>query len=170
MFAARGFHGVSVDELGAAVGISGPAVYRHFAGKEALLSEMLVGISRHLLAGGLARREEAGEPVELLHRLLDFHIDFALTNPDLITVHDRDLGNLGEQDRHEVRRLQRAYVEIWVGVLQQVRAQPAAEARAAAHATFGMLNSTPHIRAGDSTDTAAVAELLHRMAFAALTA
>src|SRR5680860_829910 len=45
LFAARGFHGVSVDELGAACGISGPALYRHFAAKDAMLAEMLVSIS-----------------------------------------------------------------------------------------------------------------------------
>jgi AcrR family transcriptional regulator len=30
LFAQRGFHGVSVVELGKACGISGPALYRHF--------------------------------------------------------------------------------------------------------------------------------------------
>jgi AcrR family transcriptional regulator len=42
LFARHGFHGVSVDDLGAAVGISGPGIYRHFAGKEALLGAVLV--------------------------------------------------------------------------------------------------------------------------------
>ena len=37
LFADRGFHGVGVDEIGAAVGISGPGLYRHFAGKDAML-------------------------------------------------------------------------------------------------------------------------------------
>ncbi|MBS9746049.1 helix-turn-helix transcriptional regulator, partial [Pseudomonas aeruginosa] len=33
LFAARGFHGVSVADLGAACGISGPALYKHFPSK-----------------------------------------------------------------------------------------------------------------------------------------
>lgn len=45
LFAERGFHGVGVDEIGAAVGISGPGLYRHFPGKDAMLAELLVGIS-----------------------------------------------------------------------------------------------------------------------------
>jgi AcrR family transcriptional regulator len=49
LFAARGFHGVSVAEIGAAVGISGPALYKHFPGKDAILAEMLVAISEELL-------------------------------------------------------------------------------------------------------------------------
>ena len=55
LFAARGFHGVSVAELGAACGISGPALYKHFESKDAMLAEMLVSISETLLAEGRSR-------------------------------------------------------------------------------------------------------------------
>ncbi|GAB7042759.1 MULTISPECIES: TetR/AcrR family transcriptional regulator [Catenuloplanes] len=37
LFCARGYHGVGIDQIAAAVGISGPAVYRHFRGKYAIL-------------------------------------------------------------------------------------------------------------------------------------
>src|SRR5690349_12874152 len=37
LFCARGFHGVGLDEIAAAVGISAPAVYRHFENKYAIL-------------------------------------------------------------------------------------------------------------------------------------
>ena len=55
LFAARGFHGVSVGDLGAACGVSGPAIYKHFASKEAILASMLVRISEELLVGGRER-------------------------------------------------------------------------------------------------------------------
>ena len=51
LFAARGFANVTVDDLGDAAGVSGPALYHHFSGKEALLGEMLVDISEYLLEG-----------------------------------------------------------------------------------------------------------------------
>jgi AcrR family transcriptional regulator len=38
LFAERGFHGVTIEELGAAVGISGPGFYKHFASKDAVLA------------------------------------------------------------------------------------------------------------------------------------
>src|ERR1700712_1502436 len=60
LFAKHGFHGVTIADLGAAVGVSGPALYRHFPSKEALLAEMLVGISEHLLAGGQQRAASGG--------------------------------------------------------------------------------------------------------------
>ena len=52
LFARYGFHGVGIDDIGKAVGISGPALYRHFRSKDAMLAEMLTGISDRLLAGG----------------------------------------------------------------------------------------------------------------------
>src|ERR1700733_6477127 len=109
LFARRGFHGVSIDDIGAAVGMSGPALYRHFAGKEAVLSEMLVGISQRLLAEGSRRVIAAPDAAAALDALLRWHIDFALTQPELISVQNRELDNVPEPARRQIRRLQRLY-------------------------------------------------------------
>jgi AcrR family transcriptional regulator len=42
LFAAHGYAAVGIDDIGEAVGVSGPAVYRYFPGKEALLAALLV--------------------------------------------------------------------------------------------------------------------------------
>ncbi|WP_067853308.1 TetR/AcrR family transcriptional regulator [Nocardia shimofusensis] len=234
LIADRGFLGVRLDDLGAAVGISGPAVYRHFASKEALLVELLVGISRRLLAGGRAvfdeyldssdeaephdggrvdggrvdggrgdvafggspaggagRGEDGGGRMDVAFRgdhgrddgrddggarahaetalaaLVDFHLDFALGEPELIRIQDRDLDNLPASARRQVRRTQREYVEIWVDVLRRLLpALPEEQARVRAHAVFGLLNSTPH---SATTATAARARpVLRDMALSAL--
>lgn len=164
LFAKHGYHGVSIAELGAAVGTSGPALYRHFLSKEALLEEMLVAISERLLAGGRLIERAEITPMARLEALIAFHSEFATQDPELIVVQDRDLANLAPAARNRVRRLQRTYVEIWVDVLRQVSpGLSAAEARPAAHATLGLLNSTPHAGRG-----AQAAALLRRMALAAL--
>jgi AcrR family transcriptional regulator len=173
LFAARGFLGVGVDEIGRAVGISGPGLYRHFPGKDAMLDDLLVGISERLLAEGSRRAGEATGPREALESLIEGHIDFALDESALIILHDRELFNLPEDDRHRVRRLQRRYVELWVEVVRRVfpaLAEEAAEprARAAVHAVFGLLNSTPHSRSLD--DRAEMAALLRRLALGAFAA
>lgn len=170
LFAERGFHGVGVDEIGAAVGISGPGLYRHFAGKDAMLAELLVGISERLLEGGRMRVAEGGEsPEAVLDALIEGHIDFALDDRPLITLHDRELDRLREADRKRVRRLQREYVELWVEVVRRVHALPSeSRARAAVHAVFGLLNSTPHLgRPGTLPGRTEMAELLHRLALGA---
>ena len=169
LFAAHGFHGVSIDGIGAAVGITGPALYRHFRSKEGLLAEMLVGISEYLLDGGHAlAATHADEPEALLDALVAFHTDFALRQPELITVHDRDLANLPEDDRRRVRTRQRAYVELWVATLCRLDpGRTEGAARLGAHAAFGLMNSTPRSAAGLRPELAA--PHLRAMATAALT-
>ena len=61
-FARHGFRGVGIDDIGAAVGITGPALYRHFRNKDAMLAEMLTGISDKLLDGGRERVRAASDP------------------------------------------------------------------------------------------------------------
>ena len=150
LFAERGFRGTSVEEIGAACGVSGPAVYKHFPSKHALLARLLVGVSERLLAGGQAVTTAAADaPYEALTGLIEAHADFALSDPDLIRIQGRDLGSLTELDRRQVRRLQRAYVELWAEVLCRLEPDlPPAVARLRAHAVFGLLNSTPYSGAG----------------------
>ena len=129
---------------------------------------MLVGISEHLLAGGRARAAAGDDPLEVLVKLIDFQLDFALTSPELIVVQDRDLANLPPEPRRQVRQLQRTYVEIWVSVLRAITPGLTPDsARIAAHGTFGLLNSTPH--SGTRADREEVADRLRTMAWAALT-
>jgi AcrR family transcriptional regulator len=168
LFAARGFHGVSVSDIGAACGVSGPALYRHFPSKDAMLAEMLVSISEELLEVGRHRVAEANGPDRALDGLVDWHLEFALHNKPLIVVQDRDWASLPDEAKERVRTLQRAYVELWVAQLQE--RQPGltpARARAAVHATFGLLNSTPR---SSRLPEQEMAGLLRAMALGALTA
>lgn len=145
LFARRGFHGVSVSDIGAACGISGPALYKHFPSKDALLAEMLVLISRQLLADGGRRVASADDPVAGLRALVDFHVDFALAHPALIVVQDRDWSSLPGRAREQVRALQRSYVDLWAGQCRSVDTDLTPdEARARVHAVLGLINSTPH--------------------------
>ena len=169
LFARRGFHGVSIDDIGAAVGMSGPGLYRHFPGKEAVLSEMLLRISQQLLQEGSRRVVAAADAAAALDALLRWHIDFALGQPALITVQGQELGNVPLPARRQIRRLQRLYVEEWVTVLSELMPDASqVRLRTATHAMFGLLNSTPHSASELSRET--MAELLHTMALAALTA
>ncbi|MBZ5739311.1 SACE_7040 family transcriptional regulator [Nocardioides mangrovi] len=145
LFAARGFHGVSVADLGAACGISGPALYKHFDSKQAMLAEMLVSISEELLRVGRQRVADAGDPAAALAGLVDWHVDFALRHRPLIVVQDRDWESLPEDARERVRSLQREYVDLWAAELRLLDPALALDtARAMAHAAFGLINSTPH--------------------------
>ncbi len=189
LFAKRGYHGVSMDDIGAAAGVTGPALYHHFAGKEAMLVDALVPVSEELLAGGRSRAAAgpvvaagptvaAGstvadldvprtDPRAALESLIEFHVTFALANPAVIALHLHELDRLPEQPRRQIRRLQRQYVEVWVDTV--VAARPGLskeEARVLAHAAFGLMNSTPFL--GGEVERGRRAELLRAAALSAL--
>lgn len=171
LFAERGYSGVSLEDLGAAVGVSGPAVYRHFANKQALLSDILVSVSERLLAGGERVLDASSDAATRLRELVRFHVDFALADADVIRVQDRDLASLDDTARHTVRRLQREYVDLWVDVLSELHPGVAeADLRVRAHACFGLINSTSHIarRTRDLSSDGAMRGILESMATAAL--
>lgn len=172
LFSINGFNRVSLEDLGSAAGVSGPAVYRHFSGKQAVLADLLTTVSQDLLAGGKRVVEDNPDPATALRRLVEFQVDFALGKPDVIRVQDRDLSNLSDQDQSAVRTLQRSYVEIWVEVLARIHpGTDASDLRMRAHATFGLINSTPHsVRShGRKMASRAARPLLEAMALAALT-
>lgn len=168
LFATRGYHGVSMDDIGAAAGVTGPALYHHFAGKEAMLAAALIPVSEQLLAGGQARIAEASDdPAVALAALVDFHVEFALANPAVIALHLHELDRLPEEPRRQIRRLQRLYVEEWVNTLTVLRGElNAGEARVLAHAAFGLMNSTPFL--GGEVDRGRRAELLRAATLSAL--
>jgi AcrR family transcriptional regulator len=168
LFAERGYHGVSMDDIGAAAGVTGPALYHHFAGKEAMLAAALIPVSEGLLAGGRERvARHPGDARTALADLIDFHVEFALENPAVIALHLHELDRLPEEPRRQIRRLQRLYVEEWVGVLAALRpGLDAGEARVLAHAAFGLMNSTPFL--GGEVDRRRRAALLRDAAAFAL--
>ncbi|WP_448655562.1 TetR/AcrR family transcriptional regulator [Microbacterium lacticum] len=145
LFAERGFAAVSTVELGDAVGMSGPALYNYVRSKDELLQELLQGASEQLVAGA---RDILGGDLSAhatLVALIGFHIDFATSEPDIIRIQDRELGQLPVEVNRRVRGLQREYVQIWDGVLARVcpdLTEPERQVRLLG--TFGLLNSTPY--------------------------
>ena len=160
LFAQRGYHGVSMDDIGSAAGVTGPALYHHFAGKEAMLVAALIPVSEGLLNGG--RERVARHPDDAraaLTDLIEFHVAFALENPAVIALHLHELDRLPDEPKRQIRKLQRLYVEEWVGVLATLRPElDAGEARVLAHAAFGLMNSTPFL--GGEVDRRRRADLL----------
>ncbi len=171
LFAERGFLAVRLEDIGAAAGVSGPAIYRHFPNKESLLVELLVGVSARLLEGAREVRSQETDAAAALDGLIDFHLDFALGEPDLIRIQDRDLAYLPVAAQRQVRRSQRQYVEVWVGVLRELDPDLAEnDARLMAHAVFGLLNSTPHSLKPADAHAARSRAVMRAMTVAALTA
>ncbi|HEY5439489.1 MAG TPA: TetR/AcrR family transcriptional regulator [Acidimicrobiales bacterium] len=154
LFAERGFRAVSIEDLAAEAGVSGPAVYRHFDSKELLLADLLIKVSEQLLDEGSAHVARASSAFDALHQLIAFHTEFALRDRDLIRIQDHDFASLAVDDAKTVSRLQRAYLEVWVDVLRSIDTTASEMvARTKIQAVFGLLNSTPHSAAHRDTET-----------------
>ena len=90
-FGEQGFHGVGMDELGTRAGLSGPTLYRHFAGKDEILATLLNTAMDELMA---AVAPVLDDPMSDLDRALRHHVRFALEQRHLVLLHQREAGNL----------------------------------------------------------------------------
>lgn len=161
LFAARGYHGVGVDDIGAAAGISGPGVYRHFAGKQALLE--------HLCDRAMTRMLDGAQGLTSLESLVDLHVDFAVSERALLGVWVREQRALSDAVRRSLRARSRAYEHVWRDVLQSQRSDLTAdEAQVVVGSTLALLNVSA--LADLPVPGGRLRELLRPMALAALLA
>jgi AcrR family transcriptional regulator len=140
LFRRHGFGGVSVDDIGAAAGIGGPALYRYFENKEELLA---AAISRagEQLAASASTALAAADDASALQALIGSYVHIAITQADTIAVYLAEVDSLGEDRRRSVRRDQRGYVDEWRAVVQRLAPDLALDdARVAVHAAIGMAN------------------------------
>ena len=167
LFSARGYHAVGINDISGDLGLTGPAFYRHFKSKEALLIAVLnSAITRHLEeVGDLVA--QYSEPMETLDAIIGHHIDFVFDEAENIVLWRTEFRTLPDDDRHRLRYLQRLYTEQWVRTLRQLRPDvPVDEVRAMCHAAIAMLQSPTEYN--NQLDRSVLAPLLHRMARTAL--
>lgn len=177
LFGTHGYSAVTLDDIGTEVGVSGQAIYRHFKGKQDLLGRILLEISARLLAGGQQIQAEHRRIDDRIERLISFHVEFALSSPEIIRVQEQEMPQLLEADRRSVRRMQRQYIEMWGEAVAQLHPGITdIELRTRIHGVFGLINSTARSvgrtdRRGTSAEGAAhSAPTLQAMARAAVAA
>ncbi|MEV4891818.1 TetR/AcrR family transcriptional regulator [Nonomuraea sp. NPDC055795] len=160
LFVERGYDLTGIDDIGAAAGVSGPAVYRHFAGKQAILIALIELSLERLGEGGravLTAREQS--PEERLVALIEWFAAFALENQELMLILQGELPRLPEEDRRRLIREMRVVREEWVSLLLQVRPDlTALGAQIAVISAMGMV--TPVIAARLGGDIAVVRDHL----------
>ncbi|MEU1994192.1 TetR/AcrR family transcriptional regulator [Nocardia gamkensis] len=143
LVARRGFHSVSMSDIGGAAGITGSGIYRHFDSKSAVL----VALFDHAIDNLLRDEQEIVESVrdlrQALQRLVDGQVEFVVADRELAQVYHNEVNNLPEVDRRRLRRKQRMYIEEWVHLLDELREDRTdGESRAVVHAAIGAIQST----------------------------
>jgi AcrR family transcriptional regulator len=167
LLAERGFHGVSMADIGGAAGIVGSGVYRHFDSKSAVLVALLDEVMDRLLQTASDAAGSGRDEREVLADLVHGQVLFAVDDRALLQLYQREVHSLPDTDRRRLRRLQRHYVEEWVHVLLELRPERTdGVARASVHAAIGAVQSVATYDSGLPRDE--VVALLTRTAVACL--
>jgi AcrR family transcriptional regulator len=153
LVAQRGYHATGMAEIGAAAGITGSGIYRHFDSKSALLVALLDRVIDDLLATAARTVEQDGDQSTIMRRLVRDQVRFAVEDRELLTVYVDEIRYLPDADRRRLRRKQRRYVEEWVTVLGELRPElPESEARTLVHAAVGTIQSARNHDSGVPVD------------------
>lgn len=146
LFQRRGFATVGVDEIGEAVGITGPSVYKHFPSKQAILIAISQRSANRLEASAIAAYSVADNPAALLSLLVDSYIQVLTSTPDLsVSFNSRSV--LEGFDNGELILYQRRYVARWVNLVEQIETDlPGPEAALTVHAALTIANDAMRLR------------------------
>jgi AcrR family transcriptional regulator len=155
----RGYEPVSMTEIGSAVGVSGPAIYRHFSSKADLLAVLCSQTIDRLIEFVGPRRPTATAE---LQALVDGQVRLVVAFPELVRVFEEEERSLPQILRRDIRRREREHAERWVTALRQLNpAAPVHDLEIAVYSTVGMILSAPRwprpLRADPNLEAALIA-------------
>ncbi|WP_033289259.1 TetR/AcrR family transcriptional regulator [Amycolatopsis jejuensis] len=148
-FATHGYPGVSMEDVGAALGLSGQSIYKHFPAKRDLLTTAFDRGVAVLFAGIATICDTAPTPADALRALIRAYLTFALDHHHLVGLMITELRHLDDAHRHSTRQAQHDYISEWVHLLREVHpGLDATTARIRVQATLSVMNNiarTPHL-------------------------
>src|SRR5581483_3856074 len=139
LFATRGYHATGIDDIGEAVDVTGPAIYRHFESKVEILTEVIEGWTNPLMDGVERISSESHAPVEALDLLIDNFVSCAVEAPAAYAVMARERHHLPKEERRAIDRAHRRHIDAWVEVIAEIHPDlPDGEARTLVQGIFGL--------------------------------
>jgi AcrR family transcriptional regulator len=167
LFHHNGFHETGIDDIGAAVGITGPGVYRHFDSKQDLLAAILDrNIGQHQEIVDEVNALDLS-PKDALRKLVERSAHELARNRDAAALYFQEARNLAPAELQRFTKVQRGLITEWVRILRAVRPELSEEdARVAVRGVAGLLNSVGYFTTTMSSEQ--LGESLAGMAMAAL--
>ncbi|MFC7885156.1 TetR/AcrR family transcriptional regulator [Streptomyces sp. NPDC057376] len=118
LFTQRGYAATTMADIGQAVGIRGPSLYKHVSSKQQLLVEIMVGTMEALIAEhGVAVRGTA-DPQERLRRATEAHVRYHVRHRHEAFVGTREIRSLEEPNRSKVLSMRDAYEQAFRDLVQ----------------------------------------------------
>ncbi|MGW5113487.1 TetR/AcrR family transcriptional regulator [Nocardia sp. NPDC004123] len=130
-FGSLGYHGVSMEDIAARLGISSAALYRHYPSKYALFREELLRLARLTAEAATPPDESEGlSPRERLDRVLDRLIAETIANRATVTLVRWERRYLDDTDRQTLEEQFTAALATLRGLIADVRPELDGHSRA----------------------------------------
>lgn len=143
LVAQHGYLGVNLGDIGAAAGIVGSGIYRHFSSKAAILVELFDRVVDHLVDQAESSLRSSTDPRATLHALVDDQVRFTIAERRLCQVYLQESRNLPEHDLRRLRWKQRHYIDLWQDVLRALRPElDPARSQVLVHAAISAIHSS----------------------------
>ncbi|MGB3867788.1 MAG: TetR/AcrR family transcriptional regulator [Xanthobacteraceae bacterium] len=139
LFSDRGFQYVTITDIGATVGVTGAALYRHFRSKGDVLGQLCeMTLDRLTECVG----PEKSNPREELDALIDGQVRFVVRYPKLLTVTQAEGRALETPWRATIEKRQRAHLKRWKKSLGNLHPQEdVVSIDVAIYGAIGLINS-----------------------------
>ncbi|MCZ7566390.1 MAG: TetR/AcrR family transcriptional regulator [Burkholderiales bacterium] len=118
VFAERGYHGATTQDIADVLGIRQASLYYYFRSKEAALEEVCLDGVGAYVARAAAIMRGPGSAADKLAQLVRHHIAPWRDRADFTRVFLRERHNLPDASRHRVGRYARRYERIFQQVLE----------------------------------------------------
>jgi AcrR family transcriptional regulator len=122
LFASKGYQATSVGDIADALALTGPALYRHFPSKQAVLDAVCLAAMQSILEDARKIIRARRSPAEAFEELIRLRVSFAFGRHQaafIIARNDRD--HLSAGPRRELDRMSELYRAEWMRVLGNVR-------------------------------------------------
>ncbi|WP_432168611.1 TetR/AcrR family transcriptional regulator [Streptomyces sp. bgisy031] len=140
LFDERGFHSVTMADIGEAAGIAASGIYHHFPDKRDILVTAAASGEQQIRTRVDDVLARAQGPWEALELLLRGHIAVCVEHRNLIGILTNDRDELPEKEQRVLRRFLADYLAVWVEALAAVLpGRDTAELRIAVSATQSMI-------------------------------
>jgi len=146
LFSRKGFAGTGVDDIGAAVGITGPSVYKHFPSKNAILLAIGQRSGNQLDAWAMVSYAASPDPAVRLRSLVDTYVHVITSSPDLIVALTSGYSLAGDPHAGELVASQRRYVARWIQLLTEYAPERSVESTGlVVHAALAIVNDAERL-------------------------
>jgi AcrR family transcriptional regulator len=111
LFTTRGYRGTTMADIGAAVGMRGPSLYRHVSSKQRLLAQIMLGTMDDLRAAHRVAVAGTDDPTERLRRATEAHVRYHARNRLEAFVGNREIRSLEDPNRSLVLTRRAEYAQ-----------------------------------------------------------